>query len=74
MTSAEVASHTLWAIEKGRHETILTFKGKLIALVARFFPWFADMVTKRKVRGLFLDEIAARKQAAAAPQQAEAAS
>jgi short-subunit dehydrogenase len=74
MTSAEVASHTLWAIEKGRHETILTFKGKLIALVARFFPWFADWVTKRKVRGLFLDEIAARKQAAAAPQQAEAAS
>jgi short-subunit dehydrogenase len=61
MTPAEVALHTLRAIEKGRNETILTFKGKLIVMVSRFFPWFADFFTKRKVRSLFRDEMAARR-------------
>jgi short-subunit dehydrogenase len=61
MTSAQVAEHTLRAIEKRRNETILTFKGKLIVLVCRFFPWFADFFTKRKVRSLFQGEIAARR-------------
>ena len=32
-----------------------------MVLVSRFFPWIADIVVKRKVRGLFKDEIAARK-------------
>jgi short-subunit dehydrogenase len=60
MSAPEVAAHTLRAIEKGSNETILTFKGKLIVLVSRFFPWFADYFTKRKVRSLFTAEIAAR--------------
>ncbi len=74
MTSEEVARHTLRALEKGRNETILTLKGKLIVLVSRFLPWFADYFTKRKVRGLFREEIAARRQAAATPPHAEASS
>ena len=63
MTPEQVAAATLRAIEKGRNETILTFKGKLIVLVSRFLPWFADFFTKRKVRSLFEDEIAARASA-----------
>jgi short-subunit dehydrogenase len=66
MTPGEVANHTLRAIEKGRNETVLTFQGKLMTLVSRFFPWFADYVSKRKVRSLFVAERAARRQAGAA--------
>jgi short-subunit dehydrogenase len=62
MSAEDVAAHTLKAIEKGYHETCLTFKGKMLVLVSRFFPWIADLVVKRKVRGLFKEEIAARKQ------------
>jgi short-subunit dehydrogenase len=61
MSADDVAYYILRAIEKGHHETCLTFKGKMLALVARFFPWIADIVVKRKVRGLFQDEIEARK-------------
>jgi short-subunit dehydrogenase len=60
MTSEQVAAATLRAIEKGRNETTLTFKGKLICLVARFLPRFADFFVKKKVRSLFEDEIRAR--------------
>jgi short-subunit dehydrogenase len=60
MTPEQVAEHTLRAIEKGKNESILTFKGKLIVLVSRFLPWFADFFTKRKVRSLFQAEIEAR--------------
>jgi short-subunit dehydrogenase len=62
MSAEDVAAHTLRAIEKGYNETCLTFKGKLMVLVSRFFPWIVDIVVKRKVRELFKDEIAARKQ------------
>ncbi len=65
MTPAEVAQHTVRAIEKGRNETILTFKGKLIVLVSRFLPWFADFFTKRKVRSLFREEMTQRYAACA---------
>jgi short-subunit dehydrogenase len=61
MTPEDVAWHTLRAIEKGYNETALTFQGKLMVLVSRFFPWIADIVVKRKVRSLFKDEIEARK-------------
>jgi short-subunit dehydrogenase len=64
MTPGQVAGATLRAIEKGRNETIFTFKGRLVVLVSRFLPWFADFFTKRKVRSLFRDEIAARRQTA----------
>ncbi len=69
MTSEEVAKQTLRAIEKGYNETILTLNGKLMTLVSRFLPWVADIIVKRKVRSLFKDEIAARKQSKTAPQQ-----
>jgi short-subunit dehydrogenase len=60
MSAEDVAHYTLKAIEKGSHETCLTLNGKLLVLVSRFFPWIADIVVKRKIRGLFKDEIAAR--------------
>jgi short-subunit dehydrogenase len=63
MSAEDVAAHTLKAIEKGYNESCLTFKGKMLVLVSRFFPWIADFVVKRKVRGLFKEEIAARKPA-----------
>jgi len=64
MSAEDVALQTVKAIEKGYNETCLTLNGKLMVLVSRFFPWIADIVVKRKVRGLFKDEIAARKQGA----------
>jgi short-subunit dehydrogenase len=61
MSSEEVAAATLRAIEKGRNETTLTLKGKLLLLVNRFFPWFVDWKARKTVRELFADEIAERK-------------
>jgi short-subunit dehydrogenase len=61
MSAEDVAHFTLKAIEKGHNETCLTLNGKLLVLVSRFFPWIADIVVKRKIRGLFKDEIASRK-------------
>jgi short-subunit dehydrogenase len=61
MTSEEVARQTLRAIEKGKDEITLSFKGKLLVWVCRFFPWIADRIMKRKVRGLFAEERAARE-------------
>src|SRR5207244_1558536 len=63
MSPEDVAAQTLRAIEKGYNETCLTFKGKMLVLVSRFLPWIADIVVKRKVRGLFKEEIEARTQA-----------
>jgi short-subunit dehydrogenase len=60
MTSEQVAAATLRAIEKGKNEITLTFKGRLICLVSRFLPRFADFFVRKKVRALFEDEIAAR--------------
>lgn len=61
MTSEEVASKTLRALARGSNEVTFTWKGWLLVLVSRFFPWIVDRVTKRKVRELFKDEIEARK-------------
>jgi hypothetical protein len=61
MTSEEVARLTLDALAAGRHEVTLTLKGKLLLLFSRFFPWFVDAVTRRKVRSLFKEEIEQRK-------------
>jgi short-subunit dehydrogenase len=66
MSPEEVARHTIKAIEKGYNESCLTLKGKLMVLVSRFFPWIADIVVRRKVRGLFKDEMEARKKGEAA--------
>jgi short-subunit dehydrogenase len=61
MTAEAVAEATLRAIERGQHETCLTFQGKLMTLVNRFLPRLADRIAARKVRELFKDEIAARQ-------------
>jgi short-subunit dehydrogenase len=61
MTSERVAELTLDALAKGKNEVTLSFKGWLLVLVSRFFPWLVDRITKKKVRELFKDEIVARK-------------
>ena len=65
MTPEEAALATLRAIERGRNETTLTFKGKLLVFVCRFFPRLADRIVRKRVRQLFRDEIAARQSQAA---------
>ena len=67
MTAEDVARATLRAIAKGKNEVRLTLKGKLLAWFARFFPKIVDFFTKKKVRELFEDEIAARKRSTPAP-------
>ncbi len=61
MTAEQVAAATLRAIERGQHETCLTLQGRLIVLVARYFPRLVDRIAARKVRTLFRDEIAGRR-------------
>ncbi len=61
MTSEEVATATLRAIEQGQHEMHLTLQGKLMVFVSRFFPRLADRIAARRVRALFQDEIEARR-------------
>lgn len=61
MTSEEVATATLRALERGKLDVTLTLKGKLLVLVNRFAPWVIDFFAKKKVRELFADEIAERK-------------
>jgi short-subunit dehydrogenase len=62
MTAEQVALATLRAIERGKNEISLSFKGKLLVFVCRFLPRLADFITKRKVRALFQKEIADRQQ------------
>jgi short-subunit dehydrogenase len=61
MTAERVAEATLRALERGRHETTLTLKGRLLLLVNRFLPGLVDALVRRRVRGLFRAEIAARR-------------
>lgn len=67
MTSEEAASAILKAIRRGRNESWLTFQGKLMVLVSRFFPRLADRVAARRVRELFRDEIAERQRQQSQP-------
>jgi hypothetical protein len=67
MTSEAVAAATLNALAKGRNEITLTWKGKLLVWVSRFFPRFADFFAAKKVRSIYRDEIEARQK----PQLAE---
>jgi short-subunit dehydrogenase len=62
MTAEEVARKTLRAVEKGKHEVVFTFQGKMITLINRFLPRLADRIAARRVRELFRDEIAQRRQ------------
>ncbi len=60
MTPEQVALHTLRAIERGKNEIVLTFQGKLLAFVSRFFPRLADRIAAKRVRRAYHDEIEAR--------------
>ena len=62
MTSEQVALATLRSIERGKHQTVLTFQGKLMIFVSRFFPRLADVIAKKKVCSLFMEEMAQRRQ------------
>src|SRR5262249_21739030 len=62
MTPEEVAAATLRALERGKHEVCLTFQGKLIVFFARFLPRMADRIAAKKVRALFREEMASRRQ------------
>jgi short-subunit dehydrogenase len=70
MTPEQVADATLRSIERGTNELTLSFKGKLMVLVSRFFPRLADRIAKRTVRKLFRDEIEARARQQVQPQDA----
>lgn len=61
MTSEDVAKATLQSIARGTNEKTLTLNGKLLVFVSRFLPRIADMISKKKVRGLFEQEIAERR-------------
>src|SRR5207248_8689415 len=61
MTAEEAARATLKAVERGRNEVTLTFQGRLMLFVSRFFPRLADRIARRRVRALFKDEIEARR-------------
>jgi short-subunit dehydrogenase len=61
MTSETVADEVLKSLERGRHDVNLTFQGRLLVFVSRFFPRLADSIARRKVRQVFREEIAARK-------------
>ena len=61
MTSEQVADATLNALAKGKSEVTLTFDGKLLVFLSRFFPWIIEYKAKKTVRKLFVDEIAARE-------------
>jgi short-subunit dehydrogenase len=61
MTSDQVADATLNGLAKGKKVVNLTFKGKALLFAARFLPNLVDRITKKKVREIFADEIAARK-------------
>ena len=63
MTSEQVAEATLRATEKGRDETSLTGRGKMLLFFARFFPGVIDFFAKKTVRELFAEEMAVRQKA-----------
>jgi short-subunit dehydrogenase len=65
MTSQAVAAATVRALERGTHEVTLTWGGKLVVLVSRFFPWLADRIAARRVRAAWRDEKAGAQEPAA---------
>jgi short-subunit dehydrogenase len=62
MTPEKVAEATLRAIEKGKHEIVLTRAGKILVWLSRFFPRLVDRLSARKVRQLYREEIEGRQQ------------
>src|SRR5438552_2273743 len=70
MTAEAVAQATLRALARGKSETCLSLQGKLLVFVSRFFPRLADRIAAKRVRELFPEEIAERRQRRASRQQA----
>jgi short-subunit dehydrogenase len=60
MTPDQVAKATLDALAAGKRAINLTVQGKALLFANRFLPGLVDRITKKKVRQLFADEIAAR--------------
>ncbi|HEV3119540.1 MAG TPA: SDR family oxidoreductase [Gemmataceae bacterium] len=56
MTAEAVAVATLHALTRGRAEICLTFPGKVLVFVSRFFPRLADRIAARRVRQVFENE------------------
>jgi short-subunit dehydrogenase len=63
MTPDQVAIATLNALAVGKRAVNLTLQGKALLFANRFMPGLVDRITKRKVRQLFAEEIAARPRA-----------
>jgi len=61
MTAEEVADATLRALSKGKAETTLTAKGKLLVFLSRFLPGVIDRIAAHKIRSLFRGERSVRK-------------
>jgi short-subunit dehydrogenase len=61
MKPDKAAAVILHTIERGRREVCLTFQGKLLVFVSRFFPRLADRIAAHRVRQLFRDELAAEE-------------
>lgn len=61
MTSDQVATAIIRAMEKGKKVVSLTLQGKALLFAARFLPFLVDRVSKKKVKELYADEIAARQ-------------
>jgi short-subunit dehydrogenase len=70
MTAEQVAAATLKALARGRPEVCLSFQGKMLVLISRFFPRLTDRIAARQVRRVFRHDVAA---AGAEPQAAATA-
>jgi short-subunit dehydrogenase len=64
MKPEAVAAATLRALERGTHEVTLSWGGKMLVLVSRFFPRLADRIAASQVRAAFRDELAAKEHVA----------
>lgn len=61
MTPDQVADVCLKSLAKGRHEVTLTRKGRFLVFLSKVFPKLIDRVSRRRVRKLYAEEIAALK-------------
>jgi len=64
MTAEQVAVASYRAMEKGKHEIVLTWQAKMLSLLNRLVPGFVDRMAAKRVRKLYADEIEARERQA----------
>ncbi len=62
MTATEVALACLASMRLGRDRLLLTRDAKKISFITKFMPRLADKIAKRKVAGLFKEEMIQTKQ------------